>query len=620
MATAESRFWLADARKSLLREMVPVLLAGCAGLLVFHRATLLSGLDIVQADVGDSRLVVFLLEHWNRVFTSNAEWASPSMFYPVKGVLGYSDMLFGMAVPYTFFRSAGLRLFQAANATMVALSLLSYLSAYWCLYRILRLNHFGSIVGAFFFAFAHPKFAQLPHLQLRFDFFQPLALGAIAPLLLEDRAARPREVSTRTGVFAGLVCLAASTAFYQAWFFVLFVAMSAIVAVSYRTVRTIVVKRLREAGKVLWIPLLVCVLALAPFFIVYLPSMRLASDRNWQNTIEYLPRPSSYFRLGPDHFLWGGLAFNTSHADAHEIENRLGAGVVVTSIVFIGWGWAIRHRVAALRARNQSSGMRTDWLSAVLLASLVVTTMTVRWGWFYPWKAVYELVPGASAMFAAGRWALTLTLPTSILIAVAAGWIQQLAHGQRTLGRGVLLAAGLSIAAEQAGRIPPSYSGEVASRYHEELSQAIPASCDAFLLVPSSQANDPGFIARGDFDEAKYLAANPDIVKEWRGTAWEHYRQYGYREGRRLDSEAAERQVFQNFHYHLSAMIASSISGKPTVNGASGLSPADYALSNLYQEDIAQQLGSWMDRHPARAACLISRDISPDDLTAPGEH
>jgi len=104
--------------------MLPVVVIGCAGLLVFHRATLLSGFDIVQADIGDSRLVVFLLEHWNRVFAWNAAWASPSMFYPVEGVLGYSEMMFGTGVLYTVFRSFGLGLFQATNATLVLLSLL----------------------------------------------------------------------------------------------------------------------------------------------------------------------------------------------------------------------------------------------------------------------------------------------------------------------------------------------------------------------------------------------------------------------------------------------------------------------------------------------------------------
>lgn len=608
-----------DDRKRLVRDMVPVLVTGCAGLLVFHRATLLSGLDIVQADLGDSRLVIFLLEHWNRVLTRSAEWASPPMFYPVKGVLGYSDMLFGMGVPYTLFRTLGLNLFEAANATVLVLLLLSYLCAYWLLRRMLKLSQLGSIVGAFFFAFAYPKFAQLPHLQLRFDFFQPLALGAIAPLVLEQRAMRLSELSKRTAAFAGLVCLAASTAFYHAWFFVLLLGVSAIVAMSYQSARTMAAVRLREARRILWIPLLLCVVALTPFFAVYLPSMRLAIDRNWQNTVEYLPRPSSYLSLGPDHLLWGALDFNTSHDDVYEIENRLGVGVAATSIALIGWAWALRHRLRSLRGRNRTSDIRSDALSATLLSSLFITAMTVRWGSFYPWKAVYEVVPGASAMLAPGRWVLTLTLPLSIVIAVGADCTQRLARDWRTLSNGILVAAGLCIGVEQAGRIPATYSANVAAKYHEALAHAIPASCEAFLFVPAAEPNDRRVIAREDFDEGKYLAANPDIVKEWRGSAWDHYTQYGYREGRMLDPEAAKGQVFQNFHYHVSAMVASALSGIPTVNGASGLGPANYPLSNLYQKDIAEQLSMWMRRYPGRQACLIPLEISPDDLSRTDE-
>ncbi len=422
-----------DNVKRFLREMLPVLVTGCAGLLVFHRATLLSGFDIVQADVGDSRLVVFLLEHWNRVFAWNAAWASPSMFYPVKGVLGYSDMMFGTGVLYTLFRNFGLSLFQATNATLVLLSLLSYLSAYWLLRRILKISCSGSIVGAFFFAFAYPKFAQLGHLHLRFDFFQPLALGVIAPLLLEERAMRLREFVTRTSIFAGLVCLAASTAFYHAWFFVFFLGVSGIVAVSYRASRAIIVMRLREASRVLWIPPLLCVIMLAPFLTIYLPSLRLGVDRNWENTIDYLPRPSSYLWLGPEHMLWGSLPFNSSSSVANAIENHLGFGVAVTSLVLVGWAWGIRHLVRAIRGGNQSLGPRSDWLSGILVSSLIVTALTVRWGSFYPWKAVYELVPGASVMRGVGRWALTLALPVSILIAVVCGWIQQFGQGRHGL-------------------------------------------------------------------------------------------------------------------------------------------------------------------------------------------
>ena len=116
------------------------------------------------------------------------------------------------------------------------------------------------------------------------------------------------------------------------------------------------------------------------------------------------------------------------------------------------------------------------------------------------------------------------------------------------------------------------------------------------------------------FDEAKYLAANPDVAKAWPGSGWEHYSQIGYREGRGLDPEAAALQEFQNFHYHLSAMIVSAISGKPTVNGASGLVPPDYPVSNLYQQDIDRQLDAWMGRYPGMGACLISKEITPYEM------
>jgi hypothetical protein len=612
-----------DEVKRWLWEIVPVVVTGCAGLLVFHRATLLSGFDIVQADVGDSRLVVFLLEHWHRVLAWDAEWTSPSIFYPVKGVLGYTDMLFGSGVLYTLFRSIGMDLFQSANATMVLLSLLAYVCAYWLLRRVLKTSLFGSLVGAFFFAFAYPKFAQLGHLQLRFDFFQPLALGVIAPALLETRAMRPRELATRTSIFGGLVCLAASTAFYNAWFFVFFLGLSAVVAVSSSAVRNLIVMRLREARRVWWIPLVLCAVLLAPFLIIYLPALKLATERTWEHTIEYLPHLSSYFWLGPEHFVWGSLPFNSSNGIAYPVENHLGFGVAITSIVFVGWAWSIRHLVRSIRGSNQPSGPWADWLSAILVGSLIVTALTVRWGSFSPWWSVYEFVPGASVMVGVGRWALTLILPVSILIAVAAGWIEQHAQSRHALTRVILLAAGLFIAVEQSGRIAAVYSAQVASRYHEKLSNLIPASCEAFLLAPPVRADNLPLITRQDFEEAKYLAANPDVAQNWPGSAWDHFAQFGYREGRELDTETHFRarppdddpaQVFFNFHYHLSAMIASAISRRPTVNGASGLGPADYSVSNLHQQDVAQQLGIWMSRYPGHRACLVPEEITPYEL------
>ena len=61
-------------------------------------------------------------------------------------------------------------------------------------------------------------------------------------------------------------------------------------------------------------------------------------------------------------------------------------------------------------------------------------------------------------------------------------------------------------------------------------------------------------------------------------------------------------------------MIVSAMSGKPTVNGASGLLPSHYPVSDLYQHDVNRQLDAWMKRFPGTEACLISKEITPYDM------
>ena len=520
-----SRYLPPAARSALL------VLTGCAGVLVFHRATLLSGLDALQADPGDSRLIIFLLEHWNRALAGSGAWASPPMFYPTERAWGYSDMLFGTGVLYAVVRTLGLGLFHAANATLVILSLLSYASAYWLLRRALKLGCAASVVGAFFFAFAYPKFIQLPHLQLRFDFFQPLALGAIAPLFLEDRVWRPRDVAIRSSAFVALFCLGASTAFYLAWFFLFLVSVSAAVGLTFPLIRARMAMHGRQSWRVFWIPVTLAGILLLPFFYVYLPAMRLPG-RNWQSTIDYIPTIADYVWLGPEHFLWGGLRFNLPDGIVNPIEKHLGIGFAVTGALLIAWGWALRHLIGALRGTHRAASARADSLAAILCGSLIVTVVTMHWGPLYPWKAIYQLIPGASAMLAVGRWAITLALPVSILLAVGIDSMRRRWTGHPGLASVTIVVVALFIALEQVGRIPYSYSGRVAAAYHEELARAVPAACEAFLLVPPDPSEETGLIGRGRFDEARYLAANPDVARNWRGDAWAHYRQFGYHEGR----------------------------------------------------------------------------------------
>jgi hypothetical protein len=174
--------WIGNLHKGArfkLFYIVSAVLCGAALTIVFHRYTVLSGFDLVQADPGDSRFIAFILEHWFKVFSGIDNWRSPPMFFPQSGTLGYSDALFGMAIPYSVFRAFGAGMFVSLNITLVLLSFLSYLACLWLLRRVFEFHWVASAVGAAFFAFNYPKFAQLAHIQLRFDVLQPIVLGLL---------------------------------------------------------------------------------------------------------------------------------------------------------------------------------------------------------------------------------------------------------------------------------------------------------------------------------------------------------------------------------------------------------------------------------------------------------
>jgi hypothetical protein len=108
-------------------------LCGIGLTFVFHRYTLLSRFDLVQADPGDTRFIASILEHWFKVFQGIDHWRSPPWFFPKEGTLGYSDVLLGMAVPYSAFRALGAGTFVAMNLMLVLLSFVSYLACLWLL-------------------------------------------------------------------------------------------------------------------------------------------------------------------------------------------------------------------------------------------------------------------------------------------------------------------------------------------------------------------------------------------------------------------------------------------------------------------------------------------------------
>src|ERR671938_2128341 len=83
------------------------LIIGALGTLQYHLVQFTSRFDTFFGDRGDARGFVYFCEHWYQSILGKASLLSPGIFYPTKRTLAYSDLLFGFAPLYSFFRALG---------------------------------------------------------------------------------------------------------------------------------------------------------------------------------------------------------------------------------------------------------------------------------------------------------------------------------------------------------------------------------------------------------------------------------------------------------------------------------------------------------------------------------
>src|ERR1700678_2044596 len=80
---------------------------GALGVLMVHCPMILSGFWRIQTDLGDTRLINYLLEHgyrWATQRPGHLEFWNPPFFYPEKNAAAYSDVLLTVGPPYWFCR------------------------------------------------------------------------------------------------------------------------------------------------------------------------------------------------------------------------------------------------------------------------------------------------------------------------------------------------------------------------------------------------------------------------------------------------------------------------------------------------------------------------------------
>ncbi len=385
--------------------------------LLFFRHNYLSGFDQLFGDLGDPRIVLTLLEHWYHWWQGLSSWASPPFFWPVDGVLGYTDAYFLFAIPYVLLRELGVDGYLAMELSFRSMKGVGYLGMFWLLRSQLRLSPGYAIAGAVLFSILNGLYWHAIHMQLSAVALVPWVVGGVLQWI-EGRSSPGRMALLGGGMAAFYL-----TSFYMAWYTTLAVALLLVVALWSRTLCPI--RRLWQGGAAF---LVTFALGIIPFLLLYLPILKEKSghpvEAIWLNAL-HLPE---FFRTGADNLLWGWLEriFFRVHYPAVEGDysyiadyERIAGFTPLLGILFLlttgwlirRWSWGEGREVIDRRALS------------LAMTALILALISFRYGSWLPWEWVYTWVPGGSAMRVPSR---ILLFVAALLVPVALYGVQRL--------------------------------------------------------------------------------------------------------------------------------------------------------------------------------------------------
>ncbi len=597
-------------RRPSAASVLPIL-AALIGAFVFHRYSLLTGLDRVQADTGDSRFVAFLLEHWNNALHGRAAWNSPPIFWPERNTLAYSELLVGMGVIHTALRTV-LGVFAAMNLQLILLSLATFASTYLLLVRGFRLSVWGATAGAYFFAFSWPRFAQLVHVQLQFTALLPLLALLALECLRDGPVLRRAAFAWRACGFTVLLLLTLATTIYYAIFAALTLTVALALCLTNRRARAHLATTVRYQAVPLIAAAALGAVLLAPIVYVYLPVMRTSQGRQWAEVVSFLPTPTNLLWMGPESLAWGWWFERWPAATIllRRPEFRIGVGAIV-SLAWVAVSlWAL-----AAASRPKRLDVRSGSIALFIITGLALQLLMLRLpGDRSAWGLIWKFFPGATGIRGVARLELVVTLP----MALGIGLLIDRA-GPRWRAAAACLA--FLAAIEQLGATQ-SYSGALAEALSRRVGAEIPAACKAAYIVAPLDLipPPPPPIDQAQFDAGSYLAANPDVAAAWKGTPWEHYDHFGRAEHRSLDpAYSILRSATLFFAYNYTIPLAAALRGIPVVNGISGWEPRGWDLFDVLSPDNPAHLAAWLSvkNIPPEDVCLVPIRITLPEIPDP---
>lgn len=526
----------------------------------FFRRQFDNRFTVLFGNPDDAVITTSLIEHWHRVFAGLDRWNQVPYFAPHADTLGYGEGFFLLGMIAAPLRAAGIDPFVAAELGTLVMRGVGGICFAVLAQRVFLLSLPVSLLGAFLVTAAGNALVQADHAQLATTLLLPPFALLIANAV--------RAVSERTiWRAAGWACAAAVlldawllTAFYTAWFAILFLLVMAAV---WFARRLLVHGPRLQPGAASLRPFLLptALVAIAgvsgaiPFLVAYLPR---AAETGMHDFAKVRPNLPSLPGLLNDHLgfgLIGRLPSGIATAIAHANTDPAGYAPLLLLLSLAGFGLS----VAGNRHADRRAAPVALWLSlgiATAACLLLVTTVPA-------WHLVYRLVPGAKVVRAPARFLLLLSLPLVLLAMLTLDRLYQ------RFGRGslpILLVLALALVAEEQASPPVGMPRAPGDRLIADL-PAAPGTCRSFFVT----GHDPN--GWHTIDDAP------------------------------------------NYRHNADAMFVAVMTGLPTINGYSTFNPPDWDFADVESPNYLDRIGKYADAHHLSPS-LCQLDLSTLRWTA----
>jgi hypothetical protein len=437
-----------------------IMLLGLSLTLASNYLSYLTDFNLVPGDRGDTRLNVFIQEHWLHVFQGRDAFYNLGMFYPDQRTLGYSDAEFLFSLPYALLRALGSDYFTSYQLVLVFMTVLGYATSLLLLRRALKLAPGFAVLGSALLTSLNATQFQISIGKLIGFYFCPALIGLLYIYVTGPDKTGWRAWLSLTGFGAGLGLLF-FTSYYPAWFFLFTLLLFAVLVFARRCLGHGVRDTLRRmAGFVrahwpqLVAGLAVFVLSLVPFGATYAPVVLARSSRTYSLVLDYLPTIKDIVNVSRSNYVWSPL-LSSLHFKFGNREVQMGSPLLILSL-FAGFCTFQAGRLA--RRRQLPSEASGRFIFDLSLAALAIAALTMKFHELSLWYVVYSLVPGASALRAVGRFLIVFDIIAVVVVVYAMDHVYDLLkardlHANRVLIGGMVI-LGMALAIEQVNGAP----------------------------------------------------------------------------------------------------------------------------------------------------------------------